>query len=136
MLFRSDRPSQNVNDWLFVGTMAEPEYGTGATSEAYKMIDKAAEVKATVKALKEQGKVDQLREYVQQNKGYIGADNTLTSLQQRIANMRRVQMQIANNQQMDPDEKRDRINKIKEAQMSMQQQIHEIHRRIVEANNS
>ena len=130
-----DRPTQNVNDWLFVGTMAEPEYGSGPISEAYQLNDKVAEVKATMKALKDQGNIERLKEYMKDNRGYIGASTSISAIHQRLTNIRRTQMQIANSN-MSPEEKQTRINQLKANEIESLQNIHELHRKIINYNNS
>jgi hypothetical protein len=129
------RPTQNANELLFFGSMMEPEFPTGNRSETYQLADKVATVKATVKALKDKGDIEKLKEYVAQNKGYLGAADSVSSLHQRVTDVRKRMSQVLNSKMSD-DEKQTVMNNLRKAEAEGLSKVHEIHRRIVEANNS
>ena len=129
------RPTQSVNDWLFVGSLLEPEYGGGPRTETYELADKLARVKSTMKALKDEGRIDELKEYIQKNRGYIGGEESISRAHQAVTNIRRYQSQV-NASSMDPDAKRAKINELKQNELDALARVHELHRKIVEANNS
>ena len=128
------RPTQNVNDWLFVGSLIEPEFGTGNKSETYKLVDKVATVKATIKNLKDKGDVEGLKEYVSKNRGFIGAEDSVSVLHQRITDIHNSMAKV-NNMKISDDEKQARLNVLRTAENNGLAKVHELHRKIVEFNN-
>ena len=128
------RPTQNVNDWMFVGSMVQNPYGSGPKTEAYELLDKATQVKATIKDLKAAGKIDELKDYMKKNKGYVQGATAINDLHTKITNIRRLQTQITQSN-MPAEEKRARIDKLKQNELMALSHVHDIHRKIIEIND-
>jgi hypothetical protein len=128
------RPTQNLNEWMFVGSMVQNPYGSGPKTEAYDLLDKATEVKATIKDLQAAGKIDKLKDYIKENKGYVAAAPAINDLHTKITNMRRLRTQISQSNMSD-DEKQAKINLIKQNEIQALSQVHELHRKIIALND-
>ena len=66
-----DRPAPTINETLFIGSMLQNQHATGARSDFFELYDKVTQVKSTMNALKQEGDVDALRNYMQENRGYL-----------------------------------------------------------------
>jgi hypothetical protein len=129
----SDRPAPPINQMLFIGSMLEGEHGTGARGDFYNLYDKTTTVKATAQALKDQGDIDSLQSYMDQNKGYIAVAPTVNNLHNQLTKLREYRKKIAASD-MTPNEKREALDGLSESENNMLSNIKDLHRQAIEIN--
>lgn len=129
----SDRPAPAINQMLFIGSMLEGEHDTGARGDFYELYDKTSTVKATAQALKEQGDIEGLQNYMQDNKGYFAVAPVVSNLHSQLTKLRQYRKQIVASS-MTPEEKREALDGLSESENNMLSNIKDLHRQALQIN--
>lgn len=130
----SDRPSPTANDILFVGSMLENQRATGNRGDFYDLFDRVTTVKTSANELLEQGDVEAYRDYVSKNKGYLAISPFMNELHNDINELREYKKMIMSSNRS-PEEKREALDRLTEAENNLLNGINDIKRRAVEISN-
>jgi hypothetical protein len=131
--FAGDRPAPTANDIIFVGSMLENQRATGNRGDFYDLYDKVVTAKTSANALLQEGKVDEYRDYMNKNKGYVAIEKTINNLHNQLTKIREYKkLIIASNRSA--EEKREAIDKLTESENNMLNNIKDLNRRAVEIN--
>jgi hypothetical protein len=131
--FAGDRPAPTANDIIFVGSMLENQRATGNRGDFYDLYDKVVTAKTSANALLQEGKVDEYREYLDKNKGYIAIEKTINNLHNQLTKLRDYKKLImASNR--NAEEKREALDRLTESENNMLNNIKDLNRRAVEIN--
>jgi hypothetical protein len=128
-----DRPAPTANDIIFIGSMIENQRATGNRGDFYDLYDKVTTVKASAQALKDQGDVEGLQNYMQENKGYIAVAPTVNTLHNQLNKLRQYRKQVLSSD-MSPEEKRETIDGLTESENNMLANIKELYKQALEIN--
>lgn len=128
-----DRPAPTANDIIFIGSMIENPRATGNRGDFYDLYDKVSTVKASAQALKDQGDVEGLQDYMQENKGYIAVAPTVNNLHNQLNKLRQYRKQVMNSD-MSPKEKRETLDGLTESENNMLSNIKELYKQALEIN--
>jgi hypothetical protein len=131
--FSDDRPAPTANDIIFVGSMLENQRATGNRGDFYDLYDKVVTAKASANALLQEGKVDEYRNYVAKNRGYMAIEKPINTLHNQITKLREYKRMIMASKRSD-EEKREAIDRLNESENKMLDNIRGLHRRAVEIN--
>jgi hypothetical protein len=118
---------------LFIGSMLEGEHGTGSRGDFYNLYDKTSTVKATAQALKDQGDMEGLQSYMDQNKGYLAVAPTVNNLHNQLTKLREYRKKITASD-MTANEKREALDGLSESENNMLSNIKDLHRQAIEIN--
>ena len=128
-----DRPAPTANDIIFVGSMLENQRATGNRGDFYDLYDKVVTAKASANALLQEGRVDEYREYLDKNKGYIAIEKPINNLHNQLTKLRDYKKLImASNRTA--EEKREALDRLTESENNMLNNIKDLNRRAVEIN--
>jgi hypothetical protein len=128
-----DRPAPTANDIIFVGSMLENQRATGNRGDFYDLYDKVVTAKTSANALLQEGRVDEYREYLDKNKGYIAIEKTINNLHNQLTKLRDYKKLImASNR--NAEEKREALDRLTESENNMLNNIKDLNRRAVEIN--
>jgi hypothetical protein len=131
--FAGDRPAPTANDIIFVGSMLENQRATGNRGDFYDLYDKVVTAKASANALLQEGRVDEYRDYLDKNKGYIAIEKTINNLHNQLTKLRDYKKLImASNRTA--EEKREALDRLTESENNMLNNIKDLNRRAVEIN--
>jgi hypothetical protein len=131
--FAGDRPAPTANDIIFVGSMLENQRATGNRGDFYDLYDKVVTAKASANALLQEGRVEEYRDYVDKNKGYIAIEKTINNLHNQLTKLRDYKKLImASNRTA--EEKREALDRLTESENNMLNNIKDLNRRAVEIN--
>jgi hypothetical protein len=131
--FAGDRPAPTANDIIFVGSMLENQRATGNRGDFYDLYDKVVTAKTSANALLQEGRVDEYRDYIDKNKGYIAIEKTINNLHNQLTKLRDYKKLImASNRTA--EEKREALDKLTESENNMLNNIRDLNRRAVEIN--
>jgi hypothetical protein len=131
--FAGDRPAPTANDIIFVGSMLENQRATGNRGDFYDLYDKVVTAKTSANALLQEGKVDEYRDYIDKNKGYIAIEKTINNLHNQLTKLRDYKKLImASNRTA--EEKREALDRLTESENNMLNNIKDLNRRAVEIN--
>jgi hypothetical protein len=131
--FAGDRPAPTANDIIFVGSMLENQRATGNRGDFYDLYDKVVTAKTSANALLQEGKVDEYRDYIDKNKGYIAIEKTINNLHNQLTKLRDYKKLImASNR--NAEEKREALDRLTESENNMLNNIKDLNRRAVEIN--
>jgi len=115
----SDRPDKRPNDLLFIGNIIQNEFGTGPRQRFYKLYDKVNEATATVKFFEGRGDAEGLKEYVANNKGYLGIATEMNKINRELSKIRQARRYITGSDRFSSAEKRARLDKLEKAETKM-----------------
>jgi hypothetical protein len=128
-----DRPAPTANDIIFVGSMLENQRATGNRGDFYDLYDKVVTAKTSANALLQEGRVEEYREYLDKNKGYIAIEKTINNLHNQLTKLRDYKKLImASNR--NAEEKREALDRLTESENNMLNNIKDLNRRAVEIN--
>jgi hypothetical protein len=131
--FAGDRPAPTANDIIFVGSMLENQRATGNRGDFYDLYDKVVTAKASANALLQEGRVDEYRDYIDKNKGYVAIEKTINNLHNQLTKLRDYKKLImASNKTA--EEKRESLDQLTESENNMLNNIKDLNRRAVEIN--
>jgi acetolactate synthase regulatory subunit len=131
--FAGDRPAPTANDIIFVGSMLENQRATGNRGDFYDLYDKVVTAKASANALLQEGKVDEYRDYMNKNKGYVAIEKSINNLHNQLTKLRDYKrIIIASNRTA--EEKREALDRLNESENNMLNNIKDLNRRAVEIN--
>ena len=131
--FAGDRPAPTANDIIFVGSMLENQRATGNRGDFYDLYDKVVTAKASANALLQEGRVDEYRDYLDKNKGYIAIEKPINNLHNQLTKLRDYKKLImASNRTA--EEKREALDRLTESENNMLNNIKDLNRRAVEIN--
>jgi len=131
--FAGDRPAPTANDIIFVGSMLENQRATGNRGDFYDLYDKVVTAKTSANALLQEGRVDEYRDYIDKNKGYIAIEKTINNLHNQLTKLRDYKKIImASNR--NAEEKREALDRLTESENNMLNNIKDLNRRAVEIN--
>jgi len=131
--FAGDRPAPTANDIIFVGSMLENQRATGNRGDFYDLYDKVVTAKASANALLQEGKVDEYRDYMNKNKGYIAVEKTINNLHNQLTKLRDYKKLIMASNRTS-EEKREALDRLTESENNMLNNIKDLNRRAVEIN--
>jgi hypothetical protein len=114
----NDRPDKRPSDLLFIGNIIQNEYGTGPRQRFYKLYDKVNTATGTVNYLTSIGKKEELKDYVEKNRGYLGVAPYMNKINSKLSDLRLAKRQITASN-MSGEEKRKRIDKIDASEIKM-----------------
>jgi hypothetical protein len=130
-----DRPAPTANDIIFVGSMLENQRATGNRGDFYDLYDKVVTAKASANALLQEGKVDEYRDYMNKNKGYVAIEKPINNLHNQLTKLRDYKKIImASNRTA--EEKREALDRLTESENNMLNNIKDLNRRAVEINKN
>ena len=131
--FAGDRPAPTANDIIFVGSMLENQRATGNRGDFYDLYDKVVTAKTSANALLEEGRVDEYRDYINKNRGYIAIEKPINNLHNQLTKLRDYKKLImASNR--NAEEKREALDRLTESENNMLNNIKDLNRRAVEIN--
>jgi hypothetical protein len=131
--FAGDRPAPTANDIIFVGSMLENQRATGNRGDFYDLYDKVVTAKTSANTLLQEGRVEEYRDYVDKNKGYIAIEKTINNLHNQLTKLRDYKKLImASNR--NAEEKREALDRLTESENNMLNNIKDLNRRAVEIN--
>ena len=131
--FVGDRPAPTANDIIFVGSMLENQRATGNRGDFYDLYDKVVTAKTSANALLEEGRVDEYRDYISKNRGYIAIEKPINNLHNQLTKLRDYKKIImASNR--NAEEKREALDRLTESENNMLNNIKDLNRRAVEIN--
>jgi len=131
--FAGDRPAPTANDIIFVGSMLENQRATGNRGDFYDLYDKVVTAKASANALLQEGRVDEYRDYLDKNKGYVAIEKPINNLHNQLTKLRDYKKLImASNRTA--EEKREALDRLTESENNMLNNIKDLNRRAVEIN--
>jgi len=131
--FAGDRPAPTANDIIFVGSMLENQRATGNRGDFYDLYDKVVTAKTSANALLQEGRVDEYRDYVAKNRGYMAIEKPINNLHNQLTKIREYKRMImASNRSA--EEKREALDRLTESENNMLDNIKELNRRAVEIN--
>jgi hypothetical protein len=131
--FAGDRPAPTANDIIFVGSMLENQRATGNRGDFYDLYDKVVTAKASANALLQEGRVDEYRDYLDKNKGYVAIEKPINNLHNQLTKLRDYKKLImASNRTA--EEKREALDRLTESENNMLDNIKDLNRRAVEIN--
>jgi hypothetical protein len=131
--FAGDRPAPTANDIIFVGSMLENQRATGNRGDFYDLYDKVVTAKTSANALLEEGRVDEYRDYINKNRGYIAIEKPINNLHNQLTKLRDYKKIImASNR--NAEEKREALDRLTESENNMLNNIKDLNRRAVEIN--
>jgi hypothetical protein len=131
--FAGDRPAPTANDIIFVGSMLENQRATGNRGDFYDLYDKVVTAKTSANALLQEGRVEEYRDYIDKNKGYIAIEKTINNLHNQLTKLRDYKKLImASNR--NAEEKREALDRLTESENNMLNNIKDLNRRAVEIN--
>ena len=128
-----DKPSPKASDIIFVGSFLENPNASGNKSDFYDLYDKVVTAKASANVLLQEGKVDEYRDYMQKNKGYIAVESVVNNLHNQITKLREYKRLITASNRS-PEEKREALDKIIKSENNMLDNIKQLNKRAVEIN--
>ena len=131
--FAGDRPAPTANDIIFVGSMLENQRATGNRGDFYDLYDKVVTAKASANALLQEGKVDEYRDYMNKNKGYVAIEKTINNLHNQLTKLRDYKKLIMASNRTS-EEKREALDRLTESENNMLNNIKDLNRRAVEIN--
>ena len=133
--FVGDRPAPTANDIIFVGSMLENQRATGNRGDFYDLYDKVVTAKASANALLQEGRVDEYRDYMNKNKGYVAIEKPINNLHNQLTKLRDYKRIImASNRTA--EEKREALDRLTESENNMLNNIKDLNRRAVEINKN
>jgi hypothetical protein len=128
-----DKPSPKASDIIFVGSFLENPDASGNKSDFYDLYDKVVTAKASANLLLQEGRVDEYRDYMQENKGYIAVESVVNNLHNQITKLREYKRLITASNRS-PEEKREALDKIIKSENNMLDNIKQLNKRAVEIN--
>ena len=128
-----DKPSPKASDIIFVGSFLENPNASGNKSDFYDLYDKVVTAKASANVLLQEGKVDEYRDYMQKNKGYIAIESVVNNLHNQITKLREYKRLITASNRS-PEEKREALDKIIKSENNMLDNIKQLNKKAVEIN--
>jgi len=114
----NDRPDKRPSDLLFIGNIIQNEYGTGPRQRFYKLYDKVNTATGTVNYLTSIGQKEELKDYVEKNRGYLGVAPYMNKINSQLSDLRLARRQITASN-MSSEEKRKRIDKLDASEIKM-----------------
>jgi hypothetical protein len=114
----NDRPDKRPSDLMFIGNVIQNEYGTGPRQRFYKLYDKVNTATGTVNYLTSIGQKEELKDYVEKNRGYLGVAPYMNKINSQLSDLRLARRQITASN-MSGEEKRKRIDKIDASEIKM-----------------
>lgn len=114
----NDRPDKRPSDLLFIGNIIQNEYGTGPRQRFYKLYDKVNTATGTVNYLTSIGQKEELKDYVEKNRGYLGVAPYMNKINSQLSDLRLARRQITASN-MSGEEKRKRIDKIDASEIKL-----------------
>jgi hypothetical protein len=130
-----DRPAPTANDIIFIGSLIENPRETGNRGDFYDLYEKVTTVEASANALLLEGRVDEYREYLSNNKGYIAIEKTVSNLHNQLNKIREYKRLISMSNKS-PEEKREDLDRLTDSENNMLNNIKQLQKRAVEINQS
>ena len=108
-----------ASDLPLVGSAFQKQYGGEQTDEAYKLAADSEQAKATFNSLVKEGRREEAQEYMQENKDRIKMAAFSTQYKQAMAKLYADQRLIQSRTNLNPEEKRVRLDKLDQAKQQL-----------------